>query len=107
MAKSGIYRVFLKSMLWGSEASGGSSGWGEGTMYVIGTEIANLFLQVCMDDASPFMSASYSWEVDAAKMMPHEQLVYFVDKSLIEEFDSSQTISSAGATLKMGGDGVL
>src|SRR5438128_2289999 len=101
MAKAGIYRVHLKSMLRGGES------WGEGTMYVIGTEIANLLLQVCMDDASPFASAAYTWEVDAAKIQPHEQLVYFVERSLIEEFDTSQNITTSGATFKIGTDGVL
>jgi len=107
MAKSGIYRVHLKSMLWGSPAQGGDSGWGEGTMYVIGTEIRNLFMQVVADSASPFAAADYTWEVNAAAMQPHEQLVYFVSKSLIEEVDSNQTVTTAGATFMITGEGVI
>ncbi len=107
IVKSGIYRVHLKSRMAGSRTAGSSSGWGEGTMYVIGNEIRNLLLQVVSDTASPFAGADYTWEVNAAAIQPHEQLVYFVPRSLIHEVDTNQIIETAGATLMFPGQGVL
>lgn len=107
MAKSGIYKVYLKSMLWGKDAQGGSSGWGEGTMYVIGQEIRKLMLQVTANPASTFAGADYSWEVKNATVQPHEVLIYFLNsgKSLITEF-GNETVTSAGGTF-MVNDGVI
>lgn len=97
MAKSGVFRVHLKSMMWGSDAKGAHSGWGEGMMYAIGMELKGLLQAVCDQKASGFMTADYSWDPGSALIAQHEPIIYFLNsnKSLIAK-ESGTNPSGAG-----------
>jgi len=103
-----MFTVHLKCLIRGSETSGGSSGWGEGTMYAIGNEIRSLLGQVTTHKDSPFMSADYSWEPSAGAMKSNETLIHFVNSggSLITEFDG-RSVPTAGGTVLIRGTGVI
>jgi hypothetical protein len=72
----GVFRIWLKNL-----APGTQYYWGEGTMYMVGQRLLELFTQVCARPESRFSGADYSWEPDAASIRDHEILVYFLPSS--------------------------
>ena len=75
----------------------GGSFWGEGTMYVVGNALKDLFNRVCQDQACAFDSADFVWNPTAGQIMANEALVYFVPNqasSVIQRVRPSFSIGS-------------
>src|SRR4051794_13251514 len=79
--KRGTFMVYLKSMKWGATSGGGSAGWGEGEMYVVGLAIQELFRKVVASPLSSFAAADITWAPSQAAIQSHELLVYFTDSN--------------------------
>ncbi len=88
-----IYNFYLK------DAATGGANWGEGTCYVVGMELKNLFDEVCQLPSCPFSDSDFWW--DPTSVTDTSLLIYFVDgpsSSLVRKVRPKAPLGVGGTT---------
>ena len=85
----------------GDRVTGSPGVWGEGTGYMIGLYMQELFNAVCGSPSTPYSDSDFWWNASPGNVRAHEVVVYFVSnksESLVKKVAPSIGLGGGGTT---------